>query len=230
MTSPAPGFHAELQRQTAALQEELFDIPFVRAAVRGELDLPTYLAFLGQAYHHVSQTVPLLMAAGARLDGRHEWLREAIAHYISEETGHHLWILDDIAACGGDAAAVAAARPGPPCELMVAYAWSTVLRENPVGFFGMVHVLEGVSSRGATGAADALRRNLGLPPHAVRYLSSHGALDQDHVSFFGGLMDRLDDEDDRQAVLHKSRTFFRLYGDIFRALLPASRPRMEACA
>jgi len=229
MKSTVLAFHDELQRQTAPLQEELFAIPFVRSAVRGDLDLPTYLAFLGQAYHHVRQTVPLLMAAGARLDARHEWLREAIAHYVAEESGHHQWILDDITACGSDASAVAASRPDLPCELMCAYAWNTVLHENPVGFFGMVHVLEGVSARGASGAADALRRSLGLPAGAVRYLSSHGELDQAHVGFFAGLMNRLDSEADRQAVLHKSRVFFRLYGDIFRAL-PAGGAPLGACA
>jgi len=229
MKSTEPAFHDLLQRDTSSLQEELFAIPFVRHAVRGELDLPVYLAFLGQAYHHVSQTVPLLMAAGSRLDERHEWLRQAIAHYITEETGHHLWILDDITACGGDAAAVAAARPELPCDVMVSYAWNTVLRENPVGFFGMVHVLEGVSARGASGAAGALRKSLGLPAGAVRYLSSHGELDQEHVGFFASLMNRLDNEDDRRAVLQKSRAFFRLYGDIFRAL-PVSRAHLGACA
>ena len=32
-------------------------------------------------------------------------------------------------------------------------------------------------------------------------------------------MDRLDDETDRQAVIHCARIIYRLYGDIFRSLL-----------
>ncbi|MGQ0552915.1 MAG: AMP-binding protein [Planctomycetota bacterium] len=226
-------FHDRLCAETAAQREDFFRIPFVRAAVHGELDLPAYVAFLTQAYHHVKHTVPLLMATGARLSDRHEWLRAAIGEYIAEETGHQQWILDDIAACGGDAEAVAAGKPDLPCELMVAYAWDTVLRGDPVGFFGMVHVLEGVSARGATGAAAGLQRSLGLPDGAVRYLSSHGALDQGHVAFFETLMNRLDSEADRQAVLHAARVFFRLYGDVFRALPTASQPSrapLGACA
>jgi hypothetical protein len=47
---------------------------------------------------------------------------------------------------------------------------------------------------------------------------SHGDLDIEHVGFFKGLMDRLEDEDDRAAVIHAARRFYVLYGDIFRTL------------
>ena len=60
------------------------------------------MAFLKEAYFHVKQTVPLLMACGSRLDDDKEWLRGAVAHYIDDEYGHEKWILNDIRACGGD--------------------------------------------------------------------------------------------------------------------------------
>jgi hypothetical protein len=47
---------------------------------------------------------------------------------------------------------------------------------------------------------------------------SHGALDQEHVGHFDALVDKLDDAADRAAVLHGARMFYRLYGDVFRAL------------
>lgn len=40
------------------------------------------------------------------------------------------------------AAAVRASRPDFDTDVMVAYAYDTVMRRNPVGFFGMVYVLE----------------------------------------------------------------------------------------
>jgi len=63
-----------------------------------------------------------------------------------------------------------------------------------------------------------MRERLGLPPEAFTYLSSHGTLDQEHVRFFAGLMDRLETPADRDAVTHVAHTVFRLYGDVFRAL------------
>jgi hypothetical protein len=93
-----------------------------------------------------------------------------------------------------------------------------VQRGNPVGFFGMVLVLEGTSAAIATRAAGIIAERLALPRKAFTYLLSHGSLDQQHVGHFDGLVDRLDDAADRAAVIHAARMFYRLYGDVFRAL------------
>jgi pyrroloquinoline quinone (PQQ) biosynthesis protein C len=101
---------------------------------------------------------------------------------------------------------------------MVSYAYDTIQRRNPVGFFGMVHVLEGTSVNLATRAADAIQRGLGLPDAAFSYLRSHGDLDVGHVGFFEKLMNRLEPEEDREAVIHVAKVMYRLYGDMFRSL------------
>lgn len=217
--TPAPvPFFDELQRRTAAEREALFAIPVIQDCLAGRVTREQYLEFLTQAYHHVKHTVPLLMACGARLPDTHAWLRDPIAQYIAEESGHEEWILNDIAAAGGDADAVRASAPGRAAELLVAYVYDYIARRNPVGFFGMVHVLEGTSQALATRAAQVMRVSLRLPAEAFTYLSSHGTLDQEHVRFFAELMNRLDASADRDAVTHVARTVFRLYGDIFRDL------------
>lgn len=223
-------FSEQLQSRTAQARAELFAIPVIRDALAGRVTRAQYLAFLAQAYHHVRHTVPLLMACGARLPDTHAWLRGAIAQYIAEETGHEEWILADIAAAGGDPGAVRLAAPAPATELMVAYVYDTIARRNPAGFFGMVLVLEGTSQALATHAAEALRAGLGLPPEAFTYLSSHGSLDQEHLRFFAGLMDRLEAKADQDAVTHVARMVYRLYGDIFRALPGADAPALARAA
>ncbi|WP_163031990.1 iron-containing redox enzyme family protein, partial [Pseudomonas viridiflava] len=92
--------------------------------------------FLSQAYYHVRHTVPLMMACGARLPSRLEWLRAAVCVYIEDEYGHERWILDDLRACGGDAEAVRDGAAATPIELMVAYLYDLIARGNPVGLFG----------------------------------------------------------------------------------------------
>ncbi len=211
-------FHHRLQEQTAAEREYLLTAPIIGEALQGRLGLDSYLAFLAQAYHHVKHTVPLLMACGARLPERLEWLREAIAEYIEEEYGHQEWILDDIRACGGDAEAVRHGTPNLPTELMVSYVYDRIARGNPVSFFGMVQVLEGTSVAVATSVAGTLEKSLGLPAKAFSYLNSHGSLDLEHIELFKGLMDRLDDEQDQAAVIHTAKVVYRLYGDMFRSL------------
>ncbi|TFF36407.1 TenA family transcriptional regulator [Pseudomonas sp. RIT623] len=211
-------FFETLQTQTSAEREALFTVPVIREALAGVVSLEGYQAFLGQAYHHVRHTVPLMMACGARLPARLEWLRGAVCEYIEEEYGHERWILDDIKACGGDWQAVRDGSPALPTELMVAYLYDLIARGNPVGLFGMVNVLEGTSIALATQAAGTIRDSLGLPHTAFSYLSSHGALDQDHMATYRGLMDRLDDADDQRAVIHAAQVVYHLYTEMFRGL------------
>jgi len=211
-------FFETLSTQTAQQRQQLLAAPIIGKAHGGNISLPEYVEFLTQAYHHVKHTVPLLMATGARLPESQEWLRVAVAEYIEEEIGHQEWILNDIAACGVDKEAVRLGQPSLATELMVSYAYDMVNRVNPLGFFGMVHVLEGTSISIADRAAEAIRNTLGLPKKAFSYLYSHGALDLDHVKFFEGLMNQINNQRDQAQIIHSARVFYTLYGNIFRSL------------
>jgi pyrroloquinoline quinone (PQQ) biosynthesis protein C len=217
-------FYARLLAETGTEREALVSAPIISACLRGQVSLESYLAFLREAYHHVRHTVPLLHACKARLPDRLDWLRVAVDEYIEEETGHDAWILQDIEACGGDAQAVRQGTPALATELMVAYAYDTIARGNPVGFFGMVHVLEGTSVALAITAADRIQQALGLPGGAFSYLRSHGLLDREHTAHLERLLNRLEEPADRDAVTRAARVFYRLYADIFRSLpMPAAR-------
>lgn len=211
-------FFNTLKQSTEADKALLYQAPIINRALSGEVSLDDYVAFLTQAYHHVRHTVPLLMAAGARITPEMEWLRTAVAEYIEEELGHEEWILNDIAACGADKEQVRHSQADFTTELMVSHAYDIINRINPVGFFGMVHVLEGTSIETADKAADAIQQSLSLPDNAFTYLRSHGALDQEHVKFFEELMDRITRPEDQAFIIHCAKNFYRLYGDIFRSL------------
>lgn len=211
-------FMDRLNEETRDDRDYLLNAPIIDRSLRGDIAMQDYVAFLTQAFHHVRHTVPLLMATGARLPREKEWVREAVAEYIEEELGHQEWILNDIAACGFDKEAARNSTPSFATELMVAYAYDTVQRGNPVGFFGMVHVLEGTSVAIADKAAHAIRDALQLPEKAFSYLRSHGALDIEHCAFFESLMNRIADPDDQAQIVHSAKAFYRLYGNVFRTL------------
>jgi heme oxygenase len=210
-------FYEYLTEATAAERLRLMEAPVIADCLQGQVTLESYLAFLGQAYHHVRHTTPLLMLLGGRLPERLGWMRPAVAEYIEEEIGHEEWILNDIAAAGGDAEAVRNSQPDLPAELMVAYAYDVVNRGNPAGFFGMVFVLEGTSVALALMAADRIQEKLKLPDTAFSYLRSHGTLDQEHTQHLAKLVERMT-PDDQAEVVRCAKVFFKLYGDIFRAL------------
>ena len=220
-------FHDRLIAETGDARRELQSVAVIRDAMQGIVSLPAYVAFLTEAYHHVRHTVALLRACRDALPGHLEWMRSALDDYIAEEAGHDEWILDDLVACGMDRDTVRRGRPAPATEVMVAYAYDSIARGNPVSFLGMVHVLEGTSVALALAAADRIQSGLGLSDRAFSYLRSHGTLDVEHTAHFAALVDALDEAADREAVIHAARMFYRLYGDVFRSL-PRSRPVAEA--
>lgn len=193
-------FYETLTAATAADRERLFSAPIIADCLQGRVSNESYQAFLSQAFHHVRHTTPLLMLLGGRLPERLGWLRKAVAEYIEEEIGHEEWILNDIAAAGGDAEAVRFSSPELPAEVMVAYAYDLVNRGNPAGFFGMVFVLEGTSVALALTAADRIQQALGLPNKAFSYLRSHGTLDQEHTKHLANLVNAMTPEDQAEVL------------------------------
>lgn len=211
-------FSKKLQSETRKARAYLLITPQLKLCLQGALPLSAYITFLTQAYHHVKHTVPLLMAAGARLSQKNEWLRVAMADYIDEEIGHQQWILNDIEHCGRDPLIAASSTPHLATDVMVSYAYDLVNRKNPVAILGMIYVLEGSSVALASRAAQALQTSLRLPDKAFSYLSSHGALDQQHIQFLDGLLNQLKSDQDQQDVLHAARTMYVLYANILRGV------------
>ncbi|HKS55414.1 MAG TPA: iron-containing redox enzyme family protein [Steroidobacteraceae bacterium] len=223
-------FHQQLFDLTTDSRRYLLSAPIIQRALSGQITNELYVAFLTQAYHHVRHTVPLMMAVGCRLPERLAWLQEEILEYLDEEHGHEDWILNDIEAAGGDRVAAAQSPPDVGTEVMIAYAYDTVMRRNPVGFFGMVHVLEGTSVALALRAADEVQRVLGLPNQAFTYLRSHGALDREHVHHLAGILNRLDSDTDREAVVQCAHGIYWLYGNMFRRLEFAATAQQRSAA
>ena len=225
-------FHEALAAATADARAELFAVPVITDCLAERVTRAQYLAFLGEAYHHVSHTVPLLMAVGSRLPEHLSWLQPRVVHYLEEEQGHDRWILNDIDAAGGDSRGVARSRPDLATDAMVAFAYDMVLRRNPAGFFGMVHVLEGTSVALALRAADRIQAALALPDRAFTYLRSHGTLDQEHIHDLAAILERLDHEQDREDVVTCAQSTYWLYGNLFRRLdlssSAADLPRAES--
>jgi long-subunit acyl-CoA synthetase (AMP-forming)/pyrroloquinoline quinone (PQQ) biosynthesis protein C len=211
-------FFQRLVSETSVERHFLMATPQIRDGLAGRISLDTYRLYLAQAYHHVKHTVHLLGRVRDRLPASKAWLRQAAEEYIAEETGHEEWILDDIRNAGGDAEAVRASAPQAATEFMVSFAYDYIDRINPVGFFGMVFVLEGTSTQLATSGAEALMKSLSLPLNCFRYLTSHGALDIGHMQFFQRLMDRIDDPVDQAAIIHMAKRMFVLFSNLFRSI------------
>jgi long-subunit acyl-CoA synthetase (AMP-forming)/pyrroloquinoline quinone (PQQ) biosynthesis protein C len=212
-------FFDRLVAETRAEEARFATTPQLLAGLNGKITRADYLAYLKEAYHHVRHTVPLMQEARSLFgeDGNEELVR-ALDGYIVEEAGHDQWILDDIAAAGGDPCAVAASKPAPATRRMIDCAYRIVRGSNPVALFGMVFVLESTSVAIATDGADALKRSLDMPDSAVSYLTSHGALDQDHMGHLEALMNQIDDPGAQTAIIETARQMFELFGAMFEGI------------
>ncbi len=218
-------FYQRLLAETKADRMSFVSIPVIRNAMAGNVDLPLYLQYLTEAYHHVRYTCPLMGAALARCGSGDHRYRKALLEYLDEERGHEEWILNDIAALGGDAEAVRAGRGALTTRIMVGYAYYAIDRVSPYALLGMVHVLEGMSVALADKAAQGIAQSINVGSGGIEtgnngfsYLLSHGSLDQDHVRFFEDLVNGLPNDEAEEAVIDAAKTMYRLFGDIFRTL------------
>lgn len=211
-------FYERLQKETAAARAQLYTVPQLTDGLRGDISRETYIAYLTEAFHHVKHTVRFMMAMGARLPENKKWLHDAIAEYIEEEKGHEEWILNDIAAAGGDKEAARNATPNLETQVLVAYNYDYIARKNPVGFLGMVFMLESTSTQIASTGADAIMAGLKLPKSAFTYLYSHGALDIEHLKFFENLVNQIDDPEDQSAIIEVAQNTFRLFAGVLSAI------------
>ena len=209
-------FYDRLVAETAPAREGFISIPVIQRAVRGDVPRDLYADYLTQAYHHVRHTCPLLHFAAARTeDNRY---RDDLLIYLKEEQGHDDWILDDIAAITG-AKPAPLAPPSAPCRAMVGYTYYAIEWISPYAFLGMVHVLEGMSALLASRAAQALQTALGSKDgRGFLYLTSHGALDVDHVAFFRDLVNRREVGAKGDVIIECANTIYWLYGNIFHDL------------
>lgn len=215
-------FFKTLEQQTLAERSALVATPIIQACLHGQVSLPSYIAFLTQAYHHVRHTVPLLQACAKELSAptyEHlHWLLPALEEYVLEEQDHDEWILNDLQACGLNRERIRQEEPSFATQCMVSFAYDQIQRRHPLGFLGMVHVLEGTSVALALLAADQIQKKLRLPSQAFSYLRSHGTLDIEHTAYFQQLVDQITQPDDQRVIVQAAKNFFRLYANIFRDL------------
>lgn len=211
-------FYEQLTQQTQNAREELYNVPQLIDGLGGNISRETYIAYLTEAYHHVSHTVPFLMTMGSRIPQSKKWMHKAIIEYQEEEVGHEEWILNDIEAAGGNRESARHSTPNLETQLLIAYNYDYMTRKNPVGFFGMVFMLESTSTQIANKGADAVKEKLGLPKKAFSYLISHGELDISHMKFFEETVNQITDPEDQQAIVEVAQNTFRLFANVLRSI------------
>lgn len=221
-------FYDELVKQTESARAELYSVPQLVEGLQGRITRDTYIAYLTEAYHHVSHTVPFLMSMGAQIPQDKKWLHKAIISYLDEEVGHEEWILNDIEAAGGDKQKARTSTPNLETQILIAYNYDYIRRKNPIGFLGMVFMLESTSVQIANAGADAVKDKLDLPDKAFSYLYSHGELDISHMKFFEETINKITNPEDQAAIVEVAQNTFRLFANVLRVIPHESKVKHVA--
>ena len=210
-------FFITLVELTDASRRELETIPKVHAMVHHGLSLPEYKAFLHDLYHVVWHFCPVMAAAAARCDDRFRSVRYELYERIEEEKGHEAWVLEDVAAVGGDVPGVRANPPSAPVQAMIAFNYYGAERVHPCSVLGMLYMLEVVSSVYGGRVSDSISGKLGRDVDAggFKFLSSHATMDMDHMAKLNRLVKTIDDPVAQEAIVNSTRVNFYQFGRMF---------------
>jgi len=210
-------FFITLIEMTDASRRALEEIPKMHAMIHHGLTLGEYRAFLHDLYHIVWHFCPIMAVAASRCGDEFRQVRYELYERIEEEKGHETWVLEDIAAIGGDVASVQANPPTPPVQAMIAFNYYGAERVHPCSVLGMLYMLEVVASVYAGRVSDSIARALGRDVEAggFKFLSSHASMDMDHVAKLNVLLKTIEDPAAQAAVINSTRVNFYQFGRMF---------------
>jgi len=210
-------FFITLLENSDASRRAIETLPRVHSMMHKGLTLAEYRAFLRDLYHIVWHFCPIMAAAAARCDERLRDIRYELYERIGEEKGHEEWVLEDIAAIGGDAQGAQGAAPSAPVQAMIGFNYYAAERVHPCSVLGMLYVLEVVASVYGGKAADSIARAIGRETRSggFRFLSSHATMDADHMAKLNVLLKTIGDPAAQAAIIDSTRVNFHQFGQLF---------------
>ena len=210
-------FFITLIESSDAQRRAIERMPKVNAMVHKGLSLPEYRAFLHDLYHIVWHFCPVMKVAVERCSDSLAVVRADLLERIEEESGHDRWVLEDIAAVGGDVAHAQTGAPSVPVQAMVGFNYYAAERVHPCSVLGMLYVLEVIASVYGGKVADTIARANGRETSAggFRFLSSHATMDADHMAKLNVLLKTIEDPAAQAAVINSTRVNFHQFGQLF---------------
>lgn len=183
-----------------------------------------YPRYLEQLHGVAAGAVPLMQRALERChslsalgDATAAGLAPFLEQHIPEEQGHDQWLLDDIAALGGDPAEVCQRLPSVAVAAMNGAQRWWIDHGHPVCLLGHAEVLE--CSPPAIEMLDTYERRTGIPRDGLMFFRRHAVIDQRHRDEIHETLDALPLTTDEEALvgasaLHTTAMLIRLYQSV----------------
>ena len=216
-------FFAELISATDEDRRAFENHPVLMDAVANGMSVERYRVLLLELYHVVWNFNPVCAAAASRMgDPGHEPL-QSIRHFLyehmHEETGHETWVLNDLQAVGVSNAVARAHGPSVHTLTLNGYNYWGADRRHPCSVIGMLYALEVISSVYGGPFASAIRESLLLDgEHGVSFIASHASLDAQHMAELRQVINQIQDDSARAAVVESVKTNFHHFTRIIEAI------------
>ena len=193
--------------------------PVVIDAVARGMPVERYRALLLELYHVVWHFNPVCAAAASRIGDEQMAVRHFLYAHMHEESGHELWVLNDLEAIGVAPEAVHAHAPSVHTLALSGYNHWAADRRHPCSVLGMLYALEVIASVYGGPFAAAIRESLLLEgDRGVSFLASHASLDTQHMSELRQIMNTVHCERALAAVVESARVNFHHFTRIIEAI------------
>jgi len=212
-------FFADLVSRTDEARREFETNPVVLDAVANGMPIGRYRRLLLELYHVVWHFNPVCAAAASRIPDSHAGIRYFLYEHMHEESGHEEWVRNDLEAVGVARADTEAHQPMAHTLALNGYNYWAADRRHPCSVLGMMYALEVIASvYGGTFSA-AIKESLLLEgERGVSFISSHATMDMEHMAELRIVLNKIEDDPAREAVVESTLVNFHHFTRMFEAI------------
>jgi len=212
-------FFIDLISRTDEARRAFETNPRVLQIVAEGLSVERYRRLLLELYHVVWHFNPTCAAAVSRLDDRYSEIRYFLYSHMMEEKGHEEWVINDLEVVGVARQEVGHHRPSNALLTLNGYNYWAADRRNPCSVLGMVYALEVIASVYGGPIAAAIKESLLLEDdRGISFISSHVTMDAEHMAELRLVLNKLHDDDAKDAVVESTMVNFEQFTKLLEAI------------
>jgi pyrroloquinoline quinone (PQQ) biosynthesis protein C len=212
-------FFADLVSRTDEARRAFESNSKVLDIVANGLPLERYRKLLLELYHVVWHFNPVCAAAASRVSDEQKQVRYFLYDHMKEEQGHEEWVVNDLDVVGVKADEVVAYKPTEHMLALNGYNYWAADRRHPCSVLGMLYALEVIASVYGGPMTAAITDSLLLQgDRGISFISSHATLDAEHMADLRLIMNTLQDEDAKDAIIEAATFNFHQFGRVLEAI------------
>lgn len=212
-------FFPDLVTRTDEARRGFETNPRVLDAVANGMSLERYRRMLLELYHVVWHFNPVCAAAASRIPDDNRQIRYHLYEHMQEESQHEQWVMNDLEAMGVSPEDTRAHQPMVFTQALNGYNYWSADRRDPCSVLGMLYTLEVIASVYGGPFVSALRETLLIDgDRGVSFIGSHATLDTQHMAELCKVLNKLEGDAARDAVVESTIVNFDLFTRIMEAV------------